>query len=79
VAALLLSTVGAQDTDQQRRAPGSNGAAARRSAANAGRAMLTAELARLNANLSVGYREGRYSSSKSSLYLVHLHLMRLET
>ena len=52
-AGLLLSTVRAGDIDRQRRAPApsSNGAAARRSAANAGSVMLTAELTRLNTGL----------------------------
>jgi len=53
--ALLLSTVRAKDIDRQRRAPAAAapqpGAAARRSAANAGNVMLTAELTRLNADL----------------------------
>jgi len=51
---LLLSAVRAKDIDRQRRAPGSSSAgaraAARRSAANAGNVMLTAELTRLNTN-----------------------------
>jgi len=46
-AGLLLSAVRAEDIDRQRRAATQlPGAAARRSAANAGRAMLTAELTR---------------------------------
>jgi len=50
---LLLSAPRAEDGDRQRRAPAlsSNGAAARRSAANAGSVMLTAELTRLNTDL----------------------------
>jgi len=54
-AGLLLSAVRAKDTDRQRRVSGSNSAAARaaarRSAANAGNVMLTAELTRLNTDL----------------------------
>jgi len=49
---LLLSAVRAKDIDRQRRRPAAAapqpGAAARRSAANAGNAMLTVELTRLN-------------------------------
>jgi len=44
----LLSAVRAGDIDRQRRAPSINGAAARRSAANAGSAVLLAELTRPN-------------------------------
>jgi len=55
VAGLLLSAVRAKNIDRQRRAPGSSSAAARavarRSAANAGNVMLTAELTRLNTDL----------------------------
>ena len=40
-AGLLLSAVRARDIDRQRRAPGSSGAAARRSAVNAGGVVLT--------------------------------------
>jgi len=40
---LLLSAVRAGDVDRQRRAPSSNGAAARRSAAHAGSVVFTAE------------------------------------
>ena len=47
-AGLLLSAVRAGNIDRQRRAPSSNGAAARRSAANTGSVMLTADLTRLN-------------------------------
>ena len=49
-AGLLLSVVWAGDIDRKRRAPApnSNGAAVRRSAANAGSVMLTAELTTLN-------------------------------
>ena len=50
-ASLLLSAVFAKDIDLQRRAPGSSSAVARRSAANAGNVMLTAELTRLNRDL----------------------------
>ena len=52
---LLLSAVRARDSDQKRRgrAPSSSGIAARRSAANAGSAMLTAESTRLNTDLVV--------------------------
>ena len=52
-AGLQLSAPRAGDIDQQRRAPSpcSNSAAARRSLANVGRAMLTAELMRLNTDL----------------------------
>ena len=50
-AGLMLSSVQAEDIDRQRRAPVAtspqHGAAARRSAANVGGAMLTAELTRL--------------------------------
>jgi len=50
---LLLSAVRAGDIGRERRAPSSNGAAARRSAANAGSVMLTAELTRLNIDKAV--------------------------
>jgi len=59
-AGLLLSAVRAKDIDQQRRAPGSSSAAARaaarRSAANAGNVMLTAELTRLNTDNFIIYK-----------------------
>jgi len=48
-AGLLLSAVRAGDIDRQRRC--SNGAAARRSAVNAGSVMLAAEMTRLNIDL----------------------------
>jgi len=53
VAGLLLSAVRAKDIDRQRRAAAAPQprAAARRSAANAGNVMLTAELTRLNTDL----------------------------
>ena len=41
---MLLSAVRARDIDRQRRAPGSSGAAARRSAANAGSVAFTADV-----------------------------------
>jgi len=52
-AGLLFSASRAQCIDRQRRAPApsSSGAAARRSAANAGSVMLTAELTRLDTDL----------------------------
>ena len=52
-AGLLLSAPRAGNVDRQRRAPApsSNGAAARRSAVNAGSDVLTAELTRLNTHL----------------------------
>jgi len=52
-AGLLLSALRAGDISQEQ-APvlSSNGAAARRTAANAGSVMLTAELTRLNTDLS---------------------------
>jgi len=50
-AGLLLSAVRAKDIDQRRRATGSNGAAARRSAANAVNVISTAELTRLDTDL----------------------------
>jgi len=56
VAGLLLSAVCAKDIDRQRRAPGSSSAAARRSAANAGNVMLTAELTRLNTDNFIIYK-----------------------
>ena len=49
-AGLLLSAVWVGDIDRQRRAPSSSGAAARRSAAIAGTAMLTVEMTRLRLN-----------------------------
>jgi len=55
VAGLLLSTICAKDINRQCRAAAAAapqpGAAARRSAANAGNVMLTAELSRLNTDL----------------------------
>jgi len=45
--------VWAENVDRQQQAPSSNSAAAQCSAANAGSAMLTAELTRLNTDLFV--------------------------
>jgi len=50
-AGLLLSVVRAKDIDRQRRATGNSCTAARRSAANSGNVMSTAELTRLNTDL----------------------------
>jgi len=50
----------ARDIDRQRRKSGSNGAAARRTAANAGSAMSTAELRRLNTDLFCDTHFARY-------------------
>ena len=67
VAGLLLSAVRAGDVDRQRRAPApsSSGAAARaaarRSAANAGSVMSTAELTRLTQTCQL-YNKGAYMS-----------------
>ena len=54
-AGLLLSAVRAGDIDRQQWVLSSNGAAARRSEANAGSAMSTGELARLNTRRLVLY------------------------
>jgi len=53
-AGLLLSSQRAEHIDRHRRAPSSNGTTARRLAANAGNAMLAAELTWMNIDLFKG-------------------------
>jgi len=61
-AGLLLSAVRAKDIDRQRPAAAAPqpGSAARRSAANAGNVMLTAELTRLNTDNFIIYKADNF-------------------